>query len=165
MPQLDVSTYPNQIFWILVGFLLLYGLVELFILPGVRSIFRSRDDKISLNLDEARVLQEKAKAAELRGQELIQEGHAYGRALHEKDEEAFLAEKEKRFLEQQKTLHAEFEKKKKDIRRLEQDLEAGLCSHVLEVSVGILLGVGVSIDEEVLREKVELTIKALESRG
>ncbi|MET0155949.1 MAG: hypothetical protein ABW189_07610 [Rickettsiales bacterium] len=43
MPQLEIYTYPGQVFWLAVSFLALYFCMTQYILPKLRSILQQRD--------------------------------------------------------------------------------------------------------------------------
>ena len=42
MPQLDFSTFPNQIFWLVIFCVILFAIVKLFIIPRMEDIFANR---------------------------------------------------------------------------------------------------------------------------
>lgn len=62
LPQLNISTYPSQIFWLLVMFAVLYTAFSKSVLPMIGSVVDSRDNLIKGNLDEAQRLKEQAEA-------------------------------------------------------------------------------------------------------
>lgn len=49
LPQLDYTTYPSQLFWLLVSFSLLYFIVSSFVVPRVSEIIRKREELLSSN--------------------------------------------------------------------------------------------------------------------
>ena len=53
MPQLDFSTFPNQIFWLVVFCLVLFAIVKLFIIPRMEDIFANRRKIIDGNIAKA----------------------------------------------------------------------------------------------------------------
>jgi F-type H+-transporting ATPase subunit b len=59
-PQLNVETYPTQIFWLLVSFILLFTLMSKVALPRVARIVEARAASREENLSEARRMQEEA---------------------------------------------------------------------------------------------------------
>lgn len=73
MPQLDFSTYPNQIFWLVIAMLALYYIVSKIAIPRIGGIIEDRHEVISNDLETAAELREKAAAAE----------EAYNQALAE----------------------------------------------------------------------------------
>ena len=53
MPQLDFSTFPNQIFWLVVFCVVLFAIVKLFIIPRMEDIFANRRKIIDGNISKA----------------------------------------------------------------------------------------------------------------
>ena len=64
LPQLDLSTWFNQIFWLVIVFGALYFLLSMFILPRLRMGISDREDRISDDLDQASNMQREAEEAE-----------------------------------------------------------------------------------------------------
>jgi len=50
MPQLEITTYPSQIFWLVVSFLILYLIMSRIIIPRISSVIKSRETEIKKNL-------------------------------------------------------------------------------------------------------------------
>jgi len=63
MPQLEVSTYVSQIFWLIICFGFLYYLLSRKALPRVAEILEARADRIRDDLDEAQRLRKEAEDA------------------------------------------------------------------------------------------------------
>ena len=53
MPQLDLSTFPTQLFWLAVTFFVLYVLMSKIALPRIGDILEERQKRISDDLDQA----------------------------------------------------------------------------------------------------------------
>ncbi|MBQ4874870.1 MAG: hypothetical protein HRK26_01985 [Rickettsiaceae bacterium H1] len=49
LPQLDYSTYPSQIFWLIVNFIFLYYLISFFIIPKIDNIIAKRSKLLENN--------------------------------------------------------------------------------------------------------------------
>ncbi len=64
MPQLDFSTYPNQIFWLLVTLVVIYMILTRVALPRISEVLAERAGTITNDLSAAEELREKAVAAE-----------------------------------------------------------------------------------------------------
>ena len=64
MPQLDFSTYPNQIFWLVVTMLILYWVLSRIALPRIASVLSDRQGAITGDLMAAEEFKQKAKEAE-----------------------------------------------------------------------------------------------------
>lgn len=78
LPQLDFSTFPNQIFWLLVSLTVIYLLLSRVALPRIGAILAERKGTITNDLAAAEELKQKAQEAEA----------AYNRALAEARAEA-----------------------------------------------------------------------------
>ena len=63
MPQLDISTFVPQIFWLAVSFAVLYVLMSRVALPRMAAILEMRAGRIEGDLKEARKLKAEADAA------------------------------------------------------------------------------------------------------
>ena len=50
MPQLEIATYPSQIFWLVVSFLILYLIMSRIIIPRISSVIKSRESEIKNNI-------------------------------------------------------------------------------------------------------------------
>ena len=64
MPQLDVSTFPNQIFWLLVTLVVIYLVLSKVALPRIGSVLADRRGSITNDLATAEELKAKAVEAE-----------------------------------------------------------------------------------------------------
>ncbi len=78
MPQLDVSIYPNLIFWLVVSLVLLYFVLTRLALPRIARVLEERRDAITTDLEQAALLKQRAEEAEA----------AYNAALARAREEA-----------------------------------------------------------------------------
>jgi F-type H+-transporting ATPase subunit b len=64
MPQLDFSTFPNQIFWLLVTLVIIYLVLSRVALPRIGSVLAERKGTITNDLTAAEELKAKAVQAE-----------------------------------------------------------------------------------------------------
>lgn len=78
MPQLDATTWPNLIFWLVVSIVILYFILSRVALPRLSEVLAERHDAISNDLEMAALLKQRAENAE----------RAYERALADAREEA-----------------------------------------------------------------------------
>ncbi len=62
MPQLDVSTFPTQLFWLFVSFVVLYVLMAKLGLPRVGRIIAARRSRIDGDLEKAGQMKAEAEA-------------------------------------------------------------------------------------------------------
>ncbi|MHC0053538.1 F0F1 ATP synthase subunit B' [Actibacterium sp. D379-3] len=65
MPQLDFSTFPNQIFWLVVTLLVIYLILSRVALPRIGSVLAERQGTITNDIAAAEELKLKAQEAEV----------------------------------------------------------------------------------------------------
>ena len=78
LPQLDLATFPNQIFWLLVTLVVIYFVLSKIALPRIGNVLADRSSTIMNDISAAEELKLKAKEAE----------DAYNKALAEAKAEA-----------------------------------------------------------------------------
>ena len=78
MPQLDFSTFSNQIFWLIVTLVAIYFILSRLALPRIAGVLAERQGTINNDVNMAEELKEKAVAAE----------EAYNKALNDARSEA-----------------------------------------------------------------------------
>ena len=98
MPQLDFSTWPNQIFWLLVTLVAIYLLLSRIALPRIGAVLADRKGAITNDLAAAEELKQKALKAEKAYNEALAQARtdaakivAEARAGIQKDLDAALA--------------------------------------------------------------------------
>ena len=64
LPQLNFGTFPSQIFWLVVGMVVLFWLMSKVALPRIASVLEERADAIASDLDQADEYRRKAEEAE-----------------------------------------------------------------------------------------------------
>ncbi len=78
MPQLDFTTFPNQIFWLVVTLVIIYLVLVKIALPRIESVLAERQGNITSDI---------AKAEELK-QQAVEAEEAYNKALADARAEA-----------------------------------------------------------------------------
>ena len=62
LPQLDISTWPTQLFWLVVTFIIAYILMSRLVTPKIGSVLENRTATITRDLDSAKAADAEAKA-------------------------------------------------------------------------------------------------------
>ena len=60
LPQLDLATYPSQVFWLVISFVVLYFLVAKLAMPRIAEVSEERQERIEDDLDKAETLKKEA---------------------------------------------------------------------------------------------------------
>ena len=81
MPQIEISTFASQIFWLIICFGTLYYLLSRKALPRVAEILEARQDRIAVDLDEAQRLRREAEAALAEYEAALAKAQAEAQAL------------------------------------------------------------------------------------
>jgi F-type H+-transporting ATPase subunit b len=80
LPQLDIATYPSQLFWLLITFVVLYILLSKIALPRVAEVIESRQERVDNDLTKARQLREESDAVRLAYEQSLAESRAEAQA-------------------------------------------------------------------------------------
>lgn len=81
MPQLDVSKYPTQLFWLAVSFVFLFAALRLLALPRIGAALEARREKIDDDLAKAAVSREEAEAAMAAYEKALADAAAQAQAI------------------------------------------------------------------------------------
>lgn len=81
LPQLNIESFPSQIFWLIVGLVVLYWLMSKLALPRIGSVLEERADAIAGDLDRAEELKRKAEEAEATYKQALADARARAQAI------------------------------------------------------------------------------------
>ncbi|WP_084506748.1 F0F1 ATP synthase subunit B family protein [Geminicoccus roseus] len=158
LPQLDATTFPGQIFWLIVSFLLLFWLFRTKALPRVGEVLESRQDRIAADLDRATKLREEAEAALVRYQQVVSEAQGKARSQIAATRERLVAENSARQAELDATLASKVAEAEKRIEAARESALSELHSVAVEVAQAATARL---IGREVPREKAEAALAAV----
>jgi F-type H+-transporting ATPase subunit b len=81
MPQLDFSTWPSQVFWLIVALVVLYFILSRVALPRIGGVIEERQDAIEDDLDRAAEFKRRAAQAEIAYEAALAEAKAKANAI------------------------------------------------------------------------------------
>jgi F-type H+-transporting ATPase subunit b len=143
MPQLDITTFPPQLFWLAVTFLVLYILMSRVALPRVGDILRTREERIAGDLDRAERLNQEAEDA-LKGYEAaLAEARAKATEIAARTRAEIQAEVEARQAEAEERLASHMEAAEARIRATRDEAMGqvqGIATDTASALVAQLLG-------------------------
>lgn len=158
LPQLDASSYPSQIFWLIVSFLLLFWLFKTKALPRVGEVLESRQDRIAADLDRATKLREEAEAALVRYQQVVADAQSKAGGQIQATRERLVAENTARQAELDAELAAKLAQAEQRIQAA-RDAALGelhlVAAEVAQAATARLIG------REVSREAAQAALAAV----
>jgi len=81
MPQLDFSTFPNQIFWLVLSLIVVYFIVAKVILPRIGGVIEERHSVISDYIGQAADFKKQAEKAEADYETALKEARSSAQAI------------------------------------------------------------------------------------
>ncbi|WP_299751612.1 F0F1 ATP synthase subunit B' [uncultured Boseongicola sp.] len=159
MPQLDFSTFPNQIFWLVVTLVVIYMVLSRVALPRIASVLAERQGTITNDIGAAEELKQKAAEAEA----------AYDKALADARSEAGRIGAETK-AEVQVEIDAAIAKADAEIAARASEGEArideirvGATAAVREVAIdaaeAVVAAMGVNVDSAAIAAAVDARVK------
>jgi F-type H+-transporting ATPase subunit b len=143
LPQLDVTLFPAQLFWLAISFAVLYVLMSHVALPRVAKTQGNRKQIIAKEIDAARVASEAAKAAVAKVDKSLSEARAKAHAsitemMTEVANESMKAQaaKEKELLRRLHSVEAEIAVTRDEALKSVQASAADLAAVVVEKILG-----------------------------
>lgn len=99
MPQMEFADYVPQIVWLILTFLVLYGLMSKLALPRITDILESRQRRLDQDIEMTEKLRDEAKAALAEYDEAITSAKVEAEMIIVKARESIQNEREQRILE------------------------------------------------------------------
>lgn len=159
MPQLDFSTYPNQIFWLLITLVVIYLVLSRIALPRIGAVLAERKGTIGNDLAAAEELKLKAVAAE----KAYNDALAAARADAAKIVAAAKAEIQKDLAVAMKKADAEIAAKAAESEAKIAEINAGAAEAIVEVAKDtareLVLALGGSADARAVTAAVSARLK------
>ena len=160
MPQLDFATFPSQLFWLLVTFAVLYGLMKWLALPRIGAAIDARRNRIDTDLGQAEQLRSEAETVLAAYQKGLADARAQAQATLRAAVEQASAEAAERQRKFAAELAAEAEAAEQQIAAAKERALADIRGVAVEVagSVGEKL-VGAAPDAAALAAAVDRALK------
>lgn len=130
MPQLEVSTFSNQIFWLVVALIAIYFVLSRVALPRIAAILAERQGTITNDLAAAEDLKAKAKAAEAAYEQALVDARAEAQKIATEARAEIQAELDKAIAKADAEIAAKASESEKAIA----DIRAGAVEAVRDVA-------------------------------
>ncbi len=134
MPQFDIATFPSQIFWLAVTFIVMYAFFSARVLPDISGVLENRRNHIQSDLDTAERLKAEAEDAQQTYEKSLSEARsAATKTMVSTHEKIKVAAEKKNVAFQEKSLQ-EISAMENRIANTRDDLLAEMNTIVAEVS-------------------------------
>ena len=148
MPQLDFSTFPSQIFWLAVIFVLLYLLMARVALPRVAAMIDARKARIDGDLERAAQMKAEAEAVMAAYERSLADARAQAQATLKEAMDRFAADAAEHQRKAAEALAGETSAAEKRIAEARTQALAGLRAVAIDVArTATRKLVGVDVDE------------------
>lgn len=160
MPQLDISVFPTQIFWLVITFLPLFLIVWRIIVPRISDTLEARQKRINDNLEKATRSKEEAEVANKAYEAYIAEAQIDASRIISDSKVLLANEIEKQEAETSSRLDSIIEKSDTRIQKTIKESLKGIDAVAIEVTKATAeLLLSEKIDKKVLNKAVENAIK------
>ena len=160
MPQLDFSTFPSQLFWLAVIFVLLYLLMARVALPRVSAMIVARRARIDGDLERAAQMKAEAEAVMAAYERSLADARAQAQTTLKEAMDRFGAEAAERQRRAAEALSAETSAAEKRIAEAKAQALAGLRAVAIDVSrTATRKLVGLDVDESSAAAAVDRVMK------
>jgi len=156
MPQLDITTFSNQIFWLVVALVVLYYVMSRVALPRVASVLADRRGAITADIAAAEEYKQKALDAE----EAFKKAEADARAEAQRIVEAAKAEMQDALNAQIAKADAEIAAKSAESEKRIRDIAANAVEMVGDVSNDVTKDIVAAFDMKADARSVTAAVKA-----
>lgn len=144
LPQLDPATYPSQIFWLVIMFVVLYIVFSRRVLPMISGTLENRREHIESDFTSAEKLQKEASAVHDAYEKILHDARLKADALYAEIEDSIQAKSAKevkafheRMDRETKLTEARLEKTQKDIRAEMDGIVAEVARQAAEKIIGV----------------------------
>ncbi len=165
MPQLDFSTFPNQIFWLLVTLVVVYLILTKLALPRISSVLAERQGTITNDLAAAEELKLKAQEAEEAYNKALAEARAEAQRIAAETRAAIQADLDKAIAKADDEIAAKTAEAQKAIAEIRAHALESVQEVAKDVAREIVAVLGGKADARSITAAVKAHLKDLKGEG
>lgn len=134
LPQLDVTTYPTQVIWLVISFTVLFFLMSKVALPRISEVLEERQNKIDDNLAKAEELKIQAESAKDAFEKSLADARAKAQEAIRDVKDAAYAEASERQKAQSEQLQAKIAESEQAIAKARDEAMSGIKDVATDVA-------------------------------
>ena len=138
LPQLDMSTFPSQLFWLVVSFAILYLVMVRLALPGISNVLAERQRLIDDYLNRARTLSAQAEQESINYDEKLAEAHREADIVIQAARSEITEETKRRYSVSSARMAEKTQESNARIARIQQEAEAVIRQAAVEAAQQIV---------------------------
>ncbi len=159
LPQLDFSTFPNQIFWLLVTLGVLYWMLSRIALPRIAAVLSDRQGAITGDLMAAEEFKQKAKEAEAAYDAALAEARSEAQKIVAANKAEIQKQLDAAIADADAEIAARTAESEKRIGEIRASSEADAKSVAKDVTADLLRAFGGNVDQGQIDGAVENRLK------
>lgn len=159
MPQLDVSSFGNQIFWLLVTLAIIFWVLSRIALPRIGAVLSDRQGAITGDLSAAEEFKQKAKEAEAAYDKALADARAEAGKIVAAQKAEIQAELDRAIAKADAEIAARTAESETRIREIRASSEADARSVARDVTAELLNRFGGQADEAAIDAAVDARIR------
>lgn len=159
MPQLDFSTFPNQIFWLIVTLAVLYWVLSKIALPRIAAVLSDRQGAITGDLMAAEEFKMKAKEAEAAYDKALADARTEAQKIVEANRADIQKELDEAIAHADAEIAARSAESEKRIREIRDSAVADASVVARDVTAELVSSFGGNVDQSAVDSAVEKRLK------
>lgn len=159
MPQLDFSTFPNQIFWLIVTLLAIYFVLTRIALPRIAGVLAERQGTITNDLVSAEELKRKAAAAEAAYDKALADARAEANRIVDQAKAEIQTDLDAELARADEDIAAQTAEAEASIRAIRAEAETTARAAAIETAEALVGALGGAADSATLTQAIDERIK------
>ncbi len=155
MPQLDFSTFPNQIFWLVVTLVVMYLILSRLAIPRIGTVLAERSGAITNDIAAAEELKQKAAQAEEAYEKALADARAEAAKIVEKTNAEMRAELAEAIAEADAKIDAQQKESQERIAEIEANALETVQTVARETAQELLAELDVKADADTVKAAVD----------
>ena len=159
MPQLDFSTFPNQIFWLVVTLVVIYMVLSRVALPRIASVLAERQGTITNDIAAAEDLKQKATEAEAAYDKALADARAEAGRIGAETKAEVQAEIDAAIRKADAEIAARTSESEAKIAEIRDGATAAIQEVAKDTAEAVVAAMGVDVDKAAIAAAVDARVK------
>jgi F-type H+-transporting ATPase subunit b len=159
MPQLDFSTFPNQIFWLVVTLVIIYLVLSKVALPRIAAVLAERQGTITNDIAAAEELKQKAADAEAAYEKALADARAEASRIAGETKAEIQAEVDAAIAKADAEIAARAAEGEAKIGEIREGAAAAVKEVAEDTAKAVVAAMGVDVDDAAIKSAISSRLK------